>query len=128
MLSSYQYNSSFNPPPPKKKRKKKRYSMFDLSFGNPKTMVLVFQTENKHAIALTTCYERPSTALSPNVYYGSSTSESVSHLFLHCSAANYLWNKHFHIFGESWVCPKDLYQFVLTKFEDFGIHKHAETL
>lgn len=39
-----------------------------------------------------------------------SSSKSVSHLFSwHFLAVNYIWNKVFDIFGESWVCPKLLH-------------------
>ena len=48
-----------------------------------------------------------------------SSSETVSHLFLHCSPVNYLWNKLFKIFGENWVCTQDLRQFLLNEFRSF---------
>ena len=58
------------------------------------------------------------------VYY--SSSETVSHLLLHCSAANYILNKLFEIIGENWVCPKDQHWFLLIKFRGFGFHKEAK--
>ena len=55
-------------------------------------------------------------------------SESRAHLFLHCPMARSLWIRLFGIFGESWVCPKDIHQFLLTKFRGFGSRKEAKIL
>ena len=49
-------------------------------------------------------------------------------LLLHCSTANYIWYKLSDIFGEYWICPKDLHQLLLTKLRDFMIHEQAKTL
>lgn len=45
---------------------------------------------------------RPLTALSPCLMCRSS-SQTNSHLFLHCSTTSFLWNNPFGVFGEQWV-------------------------
>ena len=47
-------------------------------------------------------------------------SESISHMFLHYLVADFLWNTLFGIFGECWVCPATLDQFLLTSFIGLG--------
>ena len=39
-----------------------------------------------------------------------------------------LWNPLFGIFGECWVCPRALDQFLLTSFVGFGRSKEAKSL
>ena len=72
---------------------------------------------------------RPLKAISPyiRVMCGAS-SKSTPHLILHCSMADFLWNALFGIFGECWVCPKALDQFLLTSFTGFGRRKEAKSL
>ena len=53
---------------------------------------------------------------------------SVSCLFLHCPIADFLWNTLFGIFGEFWVCPATLDEFLLTSFAGFGKRKEAKSL
>ena len=48
--------------------------------------------------------------------------------FLHCCMADFLWNALFGIFGECWVCPRALYQFLLTSFVGFERRKEAKSL
>ena len=57
-----------------------------------------------------------------------SSSETVSHLFMHCSAVNYISSKFFEKFGENWVCFEYLHQFLLIKFIGFRFHKQAKVL
>ena len=54
--------------------------------------------------------------------------ESTTHPFLHCSMVDFLWNVLFGIFGECWVCPRALDQFLLTSFVAFGRRKEAKSL
>ena len=72
---------------------------------------------------------RPLMALSPNMCIMCGLdSESGAHLFLHCPSARSIWNRLFGFFGESWVCPMDLQQFLLIKFRGFGSRKEAKIL
>ena len=43
-------------------------------------------------------------------------SESVNHLFLHCSLALKVWTKIIQKFGFSWVLPLDINHFILGDF------------
>ena len=61
------------------------------------------------------------------VMYGMS-SESVSHLFLHCPMVVFLWNTLFGIFGKWWVSPATLDQLLLISFAGFGRRKEAKLL
>lgn len=71
--------------------------------------------------------QRPLTALSPNMYVMCCSSQkNGSHLFLHHSAANSLWNRLVGIFGENQVCPKNLRRFILIKLRGFGFLKMLE--
>ena len=54
-------------------------------------------------------------------------SKSVSHLFLHCPVADFLWSTLFGIFGECWVCFATVDQLLLTSFVGFG-KKEAKSL
>ena len=73
--------------------------------------------------------QRPYTAISPGVCIMCGTSsESVPPLFLHYHVADSLCNTLFGIFGECWVCPATLDQFLLTRFLGFGNNKEAKSL
>ena len=52
---------------------------------------------------------------------------SVSHLFLHCPVADFLWNTLFGTFGECWVCPAILDRFLLTSCAGFWMRKEAKS-
>ena len=72
---------------------------------------------------------RPLIALSPNIcIMWGLNSESSPHLFLHCPMARSLWIRISGIFGELWVCPMDLHQFLLAKLRGFGSCKEAKIL
>ena len=43
-------------------------------------------------------------------------SELVSHMFLHCLVAIFLWNSLFNVFGECWVCPMSLDHFLMISY------------
>lgn len=57
-----------------------------------------------------------------------SDSKAGYHLFLHCSAAIFLWNRLFGIFEESWIFLTDLHHFLLTKFRSFDSYKEPKIL
>ena len=59
--------------------------------------------------------------------YGAN-SGSVTHLFLHLSMANFLWNTLFGIFDKCWEYPATLDQFLLTSFAGFRKKKEVESL
>ena len=69
---------------------------------------------------------RPLTAYSQMYIMSVLDSESRTSLFLHFSMVRSLWNGLFGIFGELWVCPIDLSQFLLTKFRGFGSCKKTK--
>ena len=51
------------------------------------------------------------------------SSEYVLHLLLHCSMFESLWNTLLDIFGEYWVRPRTLDQFLFTSFPSFPKEK-----
>ena len=53
--------------------------------------------------------KRLRTAHFPNVHH-------LVHLYLHCQAAIFLWNNLFWIFGEHWLCPLTLMEFLMIQY------------
>ena len=49
------------------------------------------------------------TTLFPNVHH-------LAHLYLHSQEATFLWNNLFRIFGEHWVCPLTLMEFLIIRY------------
>ena len=60
---------------------------------------------------------RPNMAIFPEwcVFY-KKASENVNHLFLHCTAAYFLWSKLFKTFNLSWSAPASCYSLLLESF------------